>query len=561
MRHWMGWAGAAALMLAACEAPQGAAPAQQQTGEFPGHQETSPGFAEADFRYRIEALADDRFAGRMPGDPRGEASADWIAAEMERIGLEPAGENGTFFQSVPLIESTKDESRSSFDIVINGESMGLHGRRDVTYWSQDPVEHVAVQDSGMVFVGYGVVAPEYGWDDYAGLDVTGKTVVMLVNDPGYARPEAGRFNGRAMTYYGRWTYKFEEAARQGAAGAIIVHQTAPASYGWSIVENSWNGPQLILDGGDESFVPVQSWIQESVAERLFEVVGLDFQALAQAAAEPGFAPVPLNGASMSSQIHNDLRRISSRNVAGRVTGAERPEEHLIYLAHWDHLGERTADTGEVEVFNGAIDNATGVAMILELAEAFASADNRPARSVMFLAVTAEEQGLLGSEFYARNPLVPLSQTVGGFNFDALLPTGPVRDVRVVGLGNSQMDDILREEAEARGRVLTPEPNPEAGSFYRSDHISLARRGVPMIYASGGIDHVEFGRDHGAAIAADYRARYHQPSDEFNPDWDFSGYVVDAELFYAAARRITDSDVWPNWHEGNEFRGLRDAMME
>ncbi|MCC5996140.1 MAG: M28 family peptidase [Oceanicaulis sp.] len=576
MLRFAGLAGASLIWLAACGEPAAERPAEQAEtaapeaapaetangGDWPYHAETSPEITEADFAYRISTLADDRFAGRAPGHEIGETAADWIAEEMARMGLEPAGEDGGWFQNVPLIESTLDEAVSDLDITLNGEPMGLRMGQDVVFWTQQPVDSVTLDPSGMVFVGYGVVAPEFDWDDYAGLDVTGKTVVILVNDPGYARPDSGLFNGSAMTYYGRWTYKYEEAARQGAAGAIIVHQTEPASYGWSIVRNSWSGPQFILaSAADEPFVDVEGWIQLEIAEQLFESAGLDFHALAEAAAEPGFTPVPLEGAQMTATLHNDLRTLSSRNVAGRVRGSQRPDEHVLFMAHWDHLGEQLNFATDDDIYNGAVDNASGTAFILELAEKFA-AEEPPARSLIFVAVTAEEQGLLGSDYYAQNPLVPLNQTVGGFNFDAILPVGETEDVVVIGYGASEMEDMLREEAAARGRYLTPDPTPEAGFFYRSDHVSMARRGVPMLYAKGGNVHVEHGEEHGAAIAQAYRVmHYHQPSDEYDDSWDLSGYVQDGELFYALSRRLAESDEWPNWYEGNEFRGLRDAMME
>ncbi|MCH8490958.1 MAG: M28 family metallopeptidase [Oceanicaulis sp.] len=582
MLRYVGVAGASLIWLAACGEPAaervtdasdmsesevtvetvGTEPEAAPDGEWPFHQDTSPEMTEADFAYRISTLADDRFMGRAPGHEIGETAADWIAEEMRRMGLEPAGEDGGWFQNVPLIESTLDEAVSDLDITMNGEPMGLRMGQDVVFWTQQPVDSVAIDPSDMVFVGYGVVAPEFGWNDYAGLDVTGKTVVILVNDPGYARPDSGLFNGSAMTYYGRWTYKYEEAARQGAAGAIIVHQTEPASYGWATVRNSWSGPQFILaSAADEPFVDVEGWIQLEIAEQLFEAAGLNFAELAEAAAEPGFTPVLLDGAQMTASLQNDLRTLSSRNVAGRVRGSERPDEHVLFMAHWDHLGERLNFASDDNIYNGAVDNASGTAFILELAEAFA-AEEAPARSLIFVAVTAEEQGLLGSDYYAQNPLVPLNQTVGGFNFDAILPVGETENVVVIGYGASQMEDMLREEAEARGRYLSPDPTPEAGFFYRSDHVSMARRGVPMLYAKGGNVHVEFGEAHGAAIANAYRTRdYHQPSDEFDDSWDLAGFVQDGELFYALSRRLAESDEWPNWYEGNEFRGLRDAMME
>lgn len=533
----------------------------EEESDWPPVGDTSPEITEDDLHFRIRVLADDRFEGRAPGTESGERSAQWIADELARVGVQPGGVNGTWYQPVPLIEAILDEEASSLDISINGEPMGLIMGRDTVYWTENPEERVAIADSDLVFVGYGVVAPEYGWNDYEGIDVTGKTVVILVNDPGYAHPDAGRFNGEAMTYYGRWTYKYEEAGRQGAAGAIIVHQTEPASYGWDVVASSWRGPQFTLDMPPSDLVPVQGWVQLDVARRLFEATGHDFDALAEAAALPGFEPVALEGAQMSAELHTALDRLTSNNVVGVIPGSEAPDEYVLLMAHWDHLGVRLNFAADNDIYNGAVDNATGTAAIMEMGEAFALGE-QPRRSVLVVAVTAEEQGLLGSAWFAANPTVPLSSIVGGLNIDAELPVGRTEDVVVVGYGASQLEDILREEAAAQNRYLTPDPNPEAGYFYRSDHVSLARVGVPMIYAGGGSVHREYGREYVERAALAYRVnRYHQPADEYNPDWDLSGMEEDIRLLYAVARRLADSDEWPNWYEGNEFRGLRDAMME
>ena len=455
---------------------------------------------------------------------------------------------------------TLDTANSHFDISHDGEPLGLQMGSDIVYWTKRSAEEVTLEDSELVFVGYGVVAPEYGWNDYAGLDVEGKTVVMLVNDPGYARPDSGRFNGNAMTYYGRWTYKFEEAARQGAAGVILIHQTAPASYGWNVVFGSWTGSQLDLarEPGEGTFAAVESWLTESDARRLFELSGLDFDALTDAAADPGFTPVPMEGLTASATLRNTTRTLDSRNVVGVIPGTTRPDEYVLYTAHWDHIGVREVPEGEDGIFNGAVDNATGTAAILEIGEAFAA--NPPERSVMILAVTAEESGLLGSAYYGENPIVPLEQTVGGINIDAILPTPRSHDVVVVGYGASELEHILAEAAREQGRHLVPDPNPEAGYFYRSDHISIAKRGVPMLYADGGEDLVEGGTEAGRDMAMDYRVnRYHAPPDEYSDDWNMDGIVQNTELFYVVGSRLANSTDWPNWFEGNEFRALRDAQ--
>jgi len=521
---------------------------------------TSVAINEADLRHRISTLADDSFEGRAPATPGGIAASQWIADEMARIGLEP-GFEGSYFQPVSLLSVTLDAEQSSFDVAFEGEPLGLSMGEDVVYWSKLNSSDIAITDSELVFVGYGVVAPEYGWDDYAGLDVEGRTVVMLVNDPGYANPDSGLFNGNAMTYYGRWTYKYEEAARQGAAGVILIHQTAPASYGWNVVSGSWSGTQLDLarEPGQGTFADIESWVTEDRARQMFGLAGLDFDALTAAAAQPGFEAVPMTGLTATGSLVNSASTLDSRNVVGIVPGTTRPDEYVLYTAHWDHIGIREVPEGEDGIYNGAVDNATGTAAILEIGEAFAA--NPPERSVMILAVTAEESGLLGSAYYGENPIVPYSQTVGGINIDAILPSGRSRDVVVVGHGASELEDVLTEAAAEQDRYIVADPTPEAGYFYRSDHISLAKQGVPMLYADGGFDLREGGSEAGMAAGEDYRAnRYHGPADEYSADWDMSGMVEDTTLFFNVGSRLANSDDWPNWYEGNEFRALRDAQM-
>ena len=515
---------------------------------------------EADLRHRIATLADDSFEGRAPATPGGIAASQWIADEMARIGLEP-GYEGSYFQPVSLLAVSLDAEASSFDVSFEGEPLGLSMGEDIVYWSKLNASDITVEDSDLVFVGYGVVAPEYGWDDYADLDVEGRTVVMLVNDPGYANPDSGLFNGNAMTYYGRWTYKYEEAARQGAAAVILIHQTAPASYGWNVVSGSWSGTQLDLarEPGEGQFANVESWVTEDRARQMFDLAGLDFDALTASASQPGFTPVEMSGLSASGQLANSAETMDSRNVVGVVPGTTRPDEYILYTAHWDHIGIRDVPEGEDGLYNGAVDNATGTAAILEIGEAFAA--NPGERSVMILAVTAEESGLLGSAYYGENPIVPFDQTVGGLNIDAILPTGRARDVVVVGHGASELEDLLTEAAAEQDRYIVPDPYPEAGYFYRSDHIELAKHGVPMLYADGGFDLREGGNAAGMAIGEDYRAnRYHGPADEYSEDWNMEGMVEDTALFFTVGSRLANSDDWPNWYEGNEFRALRDAQM-
>lgn len=556
------------LALAGCSPPAdetattattAATPETQVVAFEPAVRETTGDINEADLRYRISTLADDGFEGRAPATSGGTAASQWVADEMARIGLEP-GYQGSYFQPVSLLEVTLDSEQSNFDVFYNGEPLDLSMGDDIVYWTKLNQPDVSVANSDLVFVGYGVVAPEYDWNDYAGVDVTGKTVVMLVNDPGYANPDSGLFNGNAMTYYGRWTYKYEEAARQGAAAVILIHQTAPASYGWNVVAGSWSGSQLDLarEPGTGTFAEVESWVTEDVARHLFELSGLDFNTLTASAAQPGFEAVPMTGLSSAGTLHNTTRTMDSRNVVGMVRGTERPDEYVLYTGHWDHLGQRDVPGGEDGIYNGAVDNATGTAAILEIGQAFVA--NPPQRSVMIIAVTAEESGLLGSAYYGEHPVVPFSQTVGGINIDAMLPTGRSHDVVVVGYGASELEDILTEEAEAQGRYIVPDPNPEAGYFYRSDHISIAKHGVPMLYADGGSDLLNGGGAAGEAAGMSYRDhRYHAPSDEYSDDWEMDGMVEDVTLLYNVGARLANSDIWPNWYEGNEFRALRDAQ--
>lgn len=521
---------------------------------------TTPEIRAPDIATRVELLAHDDMEGRAPSTPGGQRASQWIADEMARVGLEPMTADG-WFQPVPLVEATLDPAASDLTLTTPSGALHLSYPEDAVYWTKRLDEELSFEDSDVVFVGYGAVAPEYGWDDYAGLDVEGKTVVMLVNDPGYASQDPDLFNGRAMTYYGRWTYKYEEAGRQGAAAALVIHETEPASYGWGTVEGSWSGPQYDLDrgeGGDPRAM-LEGWITREAADELFAAAGLDLDDLKARASQPGFAPVALEGVTAAGALSTAIARRESRNVGGVVRGTERPDEYVVYTAHWDHLGLDHDESAADRVYNGAVDNATGVAGILEIAEAY-GAREAPARSVLFLAVTAEESGLLGSEYFAVNPTVPLASIVGGLNIDAILPTGPTRNLVVVGYGASELEDELEAVAGPRGKTLTPDPNPQAGYFYRSDHISLAKRGVPMLYTDGGPDLVDGGVAAGEALEQAYRdERYHAVGDEYDPSWNLDGMVEILEIVHEVGQNLADSDRWPNWYEGNEFRALRDAM--
>ena len=512
-----------------------------------------PALSEATMKEVTRVLSSDEFEGRAPGTPGEEKTLAYLVEKFAAAGLQP-GNRGSWFQDVPLVEITA----SNFEpLTVAGKAYAFGDDWvGVTYREEARTD---LDDSEIVFVGYGINAPEKGWNDYAGIDMRGKTALILVNDPDYeSEALEGTFNGRAMTYYGRWTYKYEEAARQGAAAALIVHDTFPASYGWGTVESSWSGPQAYArrEDGGASQTQVNAWVQKRVAEEIARTAGKDFAALSAAAKRPGFKPVPL-GVTASTGFDNAIRRFESKNVIGILPGSERPDEYVLHTAHWDHLGRCTPDASGDDICNGAIDNATGTAALVALGEAHAKA-GPTARTLVFLAVTAEEAGLLGSEYYGANPVFPLSQTVGGLNIDAMSLAGPARDVTVVGGGKSELDAYLAEALAASGRVATPDASPQAGYYYRSDHFSLAKRGVPMFYVDGGQDLVEGGRAAGEAYEIAYRDNaYHLPGDEYDPAWDWSGVMQDLALYYRLGRDLAETDDWPNWYPNDEFRRIRD----
>nr|WP_241230445.1 M28 family metallopeptidase [Sphingomonas koreensis] len=507
-------------------------------------------------------LSSDEFEGRAPGTAGEKKTLDYLVQQFQKAGLQP-GNNGSWFQDVPLVAITaKNVSPLSF--TGGAQPLSLKYGPEFVAGTYRVTPKVAVKDSPVVFVGYGINAPEKGWNDYAGMDVKGKTVVILVNDPDWQTAEAkGEFNGRAMTYYGRWTYKFEEAARQGAAAAIIVHQTEPAAYGWNVVQSSWTGEQQVADAanGHADQSAAVGWMQLDKAKALFASGGQDFDTLAAAAKVKGFKPVALGDVKASVSFDNDLRKHASKNVIGILPGKTRPQEYVLYTAHWDHLGRCEAAPDGDDICNGAIDNATGTAALVALAEANVKA-GAPDRSLVFLAVTAEESGLLGSKYYGDNPVFPLAKTVGGVNMDALNLTPPARNVVVVGKGKSQLDAYLDRALATQGRTASNEPTPEKGFYYRSDHFMLAKHGVPMLYFDAGDDLVEGGTAAGKAAAQDYeKNRYHGPKDEFDPNWNWAGVEKDLQLYYAVGRALASTTDWPNWNEGDEFRAARDKSRQ
>ncbi|UKK84482.1 M28 family metallopeptidase [Sphingopyxis sp. BSN-002] len=502
-------------------------------------------------------LSSDAYEGRAPGTAGEEKTVAFLIKQFEAAGLKP-GNNGKWTQDVPLVEITP---KNATPLTFTGGKtpVTLQYATDYVANSYRVVPRTEIKDSDVVFVGYGINAPEKGWNDYAGLDVKGKTVVVLVNDPDWQTKEnKGEFNGRAMTYYGRWSYKYEEAARQGAAAVLIVHDTEPAAYGWNVVESSNTGANYLAeskDGGAKE-TAANGWIQLGKAKELFASAGQDFDKLRAAAGKKGFKPVALTGVKASLSFDNEISKKMSHNVIGVLPGAKRPDEYVLYTGHWDHLGRCTPVNGD-DICNGAVDNASGIAGLVTLAQAYQKA-GAPDRSVVFLAVTAEESGLLGSKFYAENPIFPLAQTVGGVNMDSLNPNGPAKDIVVVGRGKSQLDAYLEKIAKAANVTIVDEPTPEKGFYYRSDHFSFAKLGVPFFNFGAGEDLVDGGKEAGKKASEDYeKNRYHAPGDEYDAIKNWDGMLGDLKLFYAAGRMLASTDAWPNWNEGDEFRAARD----
>ncbi|MFQ3202208.1 M28 family metallopeptidase [Pseudoalteromonas sp. M58] len=496
----------------------------------------------------VKVLASDEFGGRAPSSEGEKLTLDYLTKEFTALGFEP-GNGDSFFQEVPLVSLEADS-----DMVLNIGGKDYQYKKDMVMGSSRISAQEGIENSELVFVGYGVNAPEYNWNDYEGLDVKGKTVVMLVNDPGFATKDPALFTGDAMTYYGRWTYKYEEASRQGAAGAIIIHETAPASYPWSVVENSWSGEQFgfVKENNNMDRVAVEGWVTVDVAKELFSKAGLNFET-AKANAAKGAYHVDMGDLTATVNVKNTIKKSVSYNFIATLPGSKTPDEHIIYSAHWDHLGTDKNRNGD-QIYNGAHDNATGTAGMIEVAEAFTKLGKRPDRSMTFLAVTAEEQGLLGSKYYAANPVIPANKTVANINMDSLNLLGKVKDISVVGIGKSQMDELLATAAKEQGRTVSGDPKPSSGGYYRSDHFAFANMGVPAMYAGGGTQAFD-------DETANYRKRmslvlrgcYHQPCDRYRDEWDLSGAVQDLQLFYKVGFDISQQTQWPTWNENSEFQ--------
>jgi Zn-dependent M28 family amino/carboxypeptidase len=508
----------------------------------------------------VRVLASDSFLGRGPATAGETKTVEYIAAQFRAAGLEPGGPNGSWYQEVPLLQS-KITGTPTLTLTMGGTSRALtQGEQIAVRASMQNTARVRIDNAPLVFLGYGVKAPERNWDDFKGQDLRGKVGVVLINDPDFESGQ-GDFGGKAMTYYGRWTYKYEEAARQGLAGLLVVHETSPASYGWATVKNSNTNTMFDIVRQDPSSVhpPLEGWIQRDLAVELARSAGLDFEALKRQAQGRDFRPVTLGTATFSANYAVQQEVIRSRNVLGRLAGTTHPNETILYGAHWDHLGVGAPDARGDSIYNGAVDNASGVAAIIELARAFASGP-RPQRSIVFAAWTAEEKGLLGSEYYAANPVYPLETTVAGFNVDALSAAGPSRDVLVIGYGQSELEEPLERVMREAGRVVARDAHPEAGYFFRSDHFPMAKRGVPMLYIESGEDLVTGGVAAGKAAKDAYDERkYHQPADEYDPaTFNVQGMVQDMTALYRLGSELANSRAWPNYRTTSEFRPIRDA---
>jgi len=511
-----------------------------------------------------KTLSSDEFEGRLPGTTGEQLTVAYLVDQFKKAGLKPGNVDGTYIQKVPLVGI----NAAAVPLVVKKgrQEATLKWREDFVAWTRHVAPTASAADSELVFVGYGVVAPEFNWDDYKGLDVKGKTLIMLVNDPPVPDPsnpselDAKVFGGKAMTYYGRWTYKFDMAAEKGAAGALVIHETGPAGYPYQIVQDGFTGERFNLVTPDKNMskAPIEGWVSTDAGKRLLQLGGQDFDKLRAQAATRDFKPVPL-GVTASVTLQNTLRTLDSQNVVAKLEGADpaRKDEYVVYTAHWDHFGKR--DEG---IFHGARDDALGCASLIEVARAFTKLASPPRRSILFLAVTAEEQGLLGSEYYAVTPIYPLTKTVADINMDSWNVSGRTKDVTLVGLGASDLDDYVREAAAEQGRVVQGDAEPEKGFYYRSDHFNFAKQGVPALAPNGGVDYIGRAADYGQKVREEWTAnRYHKPGDVVRADWDLTGTREDLKVYFAVGYRVAQADKFPEWKPGNEFKAKRDAMLK
>jgi Zn-dependent M28 family amino/carboxypeptidase len=515
-----------------------------------------------DLHTHTRELADDAYEGRGPGTAGELKTIEYLSREFARLGLKP-GNEGSWYQDVPITSVTTDPG-VLMQLRGKGVSMDLARGQDMMVYTQRQIESVAIDGSQLVFAGYGIVAPERNWNDYSGMDVTGKTVVVLVNDPGFATQNPDLFNGNSMTYYGRWDYKYAEAARRGAAALLIVHETDAASYPWEVVANSWHGAKIGLTADNKHIdkVPVEGWLTRESAKQLFAAAGMSYEERKKAASVPGFKASEMADIKLNIKLENTLSAAKSKNVVAMIPGSKHPDEVIIYSSHWDHLGIRPDEEGD-NIYNGAADNASGVAALLALARRFSEQPVAPERTLVFLAVTAEESGLLGSHWYAENPIFPVAKTVANFNLDNLAKgrIGKTHDVALIGYGNSELDEYLIEAAADQGRVVVPEPAPERGNYYRSDHFSFARVGIPAMYLDVSTDSIEHGKEWATQRLVDFYATdYHKPSDEYDSSWDLTGASQDVMLLYTIGAKLSSNRDFPNWTEGNEFKATRDKSL-
>jgi Zn-dependent M28 family amino/carboxypeptidase len=508
----------------------------------------------------VKILASDEFEGRAPGTKGEDLTVKYLVDEFQKLRLKPGNTDGTYIQKVPLVGITPDPSMA-LTFKKGAQAETLKFKDDFVAWTKHVVDSASLEDSELVFVGYGVEAPEFKWDDYKGVDLKGKTMVVLINDP--PLPDSKQFGGKAMTYYGRWTYKFETGAKKGARGIIIVHETEPAGYPFGVIQSA-SGERFDLATPDKNMwrASVEGWISLDRAKQLFTMAGQDFDALKARAATREFKPVPL-GVTASVEIKNTLRTLDSRNVAAKLEGSDPKlkDEYVVYTAHWDHLGIGPDVKGD-KIYNGAQDNASGTATLIEIARAFTKAAPPPKRSILFLAVTAEEQGLLGSQYYSVAPIYPLAKTLANINMDSLGMRGRTKDIVVIGMGASDLDDYLKAAAAEQGRTLKPDAEPEKGFYYRSDHFNFAKQGVPALYTDEGVDFVDRPAGYGMQMREKYtKEDYHAPSDEVKPDWDPSGAAEDAQLFFLVGYRVANAAKYPEWKPGNEFRAVREKQLK
>ncbi len=556
------------VCVAGCKSPQTNSAAQPTSAPAPLALAAMPRIEAEPILGHIKVLASDEYEGRAPGTKGEELSVRYIEGQFKQLGLEPGNPDGTYVQNVPLVGITAKET-TPLTITKGSQKQTFKWADQVVAWSKHVAETASLEQSDVVFAGYGVEAPEFTWSDFKDVDVKGKTILVLVNDPAVPDPsdpsklDSKVFGGDAMTYYGRWTYKFEEGARRGAAGILVIHETGPAGYPFSVVQGNLQEKfDLVTPDKNKNRAAIEGWITLEAAKQILTMGGQDFDALKKQALTRDFKPVSL-GLKASLALANTLRTIDSRNVVAKLEGSDArlKDEYVVYSAHWDHLGVGAPVKGD-RIYNGALDNASGVASVLEIARAFTKVQPPPKRSILFLMVTAEEQGLLGSQYYSLNPLYPLVKTAANINIDGVNQWGRTKDLTVVGMGASNLDEYLRVAAAEQGRTLRGDPEPEKGFYYRSDHFNFAKQGVPALDPDAGIDYVGRSADYGKKKRDQYNnVDYHAPSDQVKPDWDLSGAADDDQLLFAVGYRVANAATRPEWTAGNEFKAKRDGMLK